>query len=442
MALGTTNITMTAVRDALGESTLKLSELCLSTLINKWSKKKPVRGTFPQSSAGTYGLNLLDSSWDYLRPRGLSYNEGYRMGDFRGYEHDKSLAFPSIQCRQGDCTLRTIYPTGNTNYYNLWRARFFKDASDVIITPADFGLGSYYFGLKITNSIGTYYKTFGAVANVGSDGLQFIVDATLTSPESPAFNDLPYGSGTYSWRIVLCSSAASAWTETPPGIVIDFPTGVFSAYTLITSGTFTVANWISVSEDYYLFEEIPSVPETPLVLFASGGTFTINNPISSWCTVEVWNESMTFEYTAHPENWISGRRLKIYPSQNYGAQRSGTITVSANGASFGIQIVQEEHYVAPDVWSIETIGSWSVINTSWSFNGQNLTVSFTPQNLSPTSVPLYIAAYLNDEEIVETTTAGRDNYQTTKILDLGSTPPSSAHYKVYISEDPIQFIPE
>jgi hypothetical protein len=58
MALGTVNITMTAIRDSLGESTLRLSELCLSTLINKWSKYKPVGGVFPQSIWGTYGLSL------------------------------------------------------------------------------------------------------------------------------------------------------------------------------------------------------------------------------------------------------------------------------------------------------------------------------------------------------------------------------------------------
>lgn len=81
--------------------------------INKWSFRKPVRSSkitlaeqdyldvnygfdIPYFSAGTIdeldniyayfeGSNIPD--WGYLRPRGQNYNEAYRAGDFRLYDH-------------------------------------------------------------------------------------------------------------------------------------------------------------------------------------------------------------------------------------------------------------------------------------------------------------------------------------------------------------------
>jgi len=443
MALGTVNITMTAIRDSLGESTLRLSELCLSTLINKWSKYKPVGGVFPQSIWGTYGLSLIDSSWSYLRPRGNTYSEPYRMGDFRGYEHDKTLAFPSIQCRQSECTLRTIYPVGNTNYYNLWKVRFFKDASDVIITPTDLGLGAYYFGIAITVGGVTYYKTKGTIAEVGSDGMQFTVDASLINPSVAQFVDLPYGSGVYNWRLILCSTAAPSWTTAIPANVIDFPADVLPGYTLIKSGSFTVANWIMVSDNSHSFIDYAAPSKSSTVMYSSGGAFTINNPISSWCEVEVWDEDMLVERTAHPETWVTGSVLVFKVTNNYGAARNGVITISANGASATISIAQDAVWVDPIVYAFDTVGEWNVVNTSYSFNveAQQLTVSFEPSGLSGTSVTLYIAAYREGEEKVEITSSGRDGYQTTEVLNLGEVIPTGAQYTVYISTSPINIIP-
>ena len=43
MALGTTNITTTLVGNTLGVASRDVGVLCSSSLINKWSKNKPVR---------------------------------------------------------------------------------------------------------------------------------------------------------------------------------------------------------------------------------------------------------------------------------------------------------------------------------------------------------------------------------------------------------------
>ena len=52
MALPTTKITVKQVRDTLGETTLKVTELCTSPKINEWSPYKPIRATIvPRSEA-------------------------------------------------------------------------------------------------------------------------------------------------------------------------------------------------------------------------------------------------------------------------------------------------------------------------------------------------------------------------------------------------------
>lgn len=104
-ALPTTNITTTLVANTLGVVTRNVGELCTSSKINMWSKRKPVRDTrlsIPvdevgvgnlQNSAENYGLIIPAYQGDdsllttYKRPTGgPSYP--YRLGDFRGYDHN------------------------------------------------------------------------------------------------------------------------------------------------------------------------------------------------------------------------------------------------------------------------------------------------------------------------------------------------------------------
>lgn len=104
-ALPTTNITTTLVANTLGVATRNVGELCTSSKINMWSKRKPVRDTrlsIPvnevgvgnsQNSAENYGLIIPAYQGDdsllttYKRPTGGS-NSPYRLGDFRGYNHN------------------------------------------------------------------------------------------------------------------------------------------------------------------------------------------------------------------------------------------------------------------------------------------------------------------------------------------------------------------
>ena len=105
MALPTTGITTSMVRNILGESTNSVGALCTSLNINMWSKRKPVidnRVEVPFADVGKssgvaaegagWGLNVPGWIGDdnaittYNRPFG-GVNSPFRLGDFRGYEH-------------------------------------------------------------------------------------------------------------------------------------------------------------------------------------------------------------------------------------------------------------------------------------------------------------------------------------------------------------------
>ena len=123
--LGTTDITTTKVRNALGENTHDVGSLCKSSKINMWSKRKPVRRAVdfiadPNEVGKTldhkWGLSLAnftgitsDGSDDdrrtvYNRPNGGS-SQPYRLGDFRGYNHEATIPL-EIPSRS---TLQPIY---------------------------------------------------------------------------------------------------------------------------------------------------------------------------------------------------------------------------------------------------------------------------------------------------------------------------------------------
>lgn len=86
MALPTTKITVKQVRDTLGETTLKVTELCTSPKINEWSPYKPIKATIVPRSEATRdyisGFTIINSYLEYERP-----DEVFSLGDFRGYNH-------------------------------------------------------------------------------------------------------------------------------------------------------------------------------------------------------------------------------------------------------------------------------------------------------------------------------------------------------------------
>lgn len=112
----TSPITISKLKTTFGTSYNKIGQICAYANINMWSKYKPFRSSslsFASISSrdsalasanqalamgSTYAspaaclaaaksLGAGGSSWTYLRPRGLSYSEWYRLLDFDGYNH-------------------------------------------------------------------------------------------------------------------------------------------------------------------------------------------------------------------------------------------------------------------------------------------------------------------------------------------------------------------
>jgi hypothetical protein len=93
MAIPQSGITTTLVGQTIGLGSNDVGTLCTSTKINPWSRYKP--GYLTVEPDGTIGFQL---------PRGMGYNdprgsylgrpdEGYNLGDFRGYNHQAKAPY-------------------------------------------------------------------------------------------------------------------------------------------------------------------------------------------------------------------------------------------------------------------------------------------------------------------------------------------------------------
>lgn len=99
MALPTTSLTMTAVGTALGNASRNLRVLCIDPNINEWSRYKPgyLKG---DGTADNFVEWQPPRGGGFTDPRGVNPDtgndlEGYRLGDYRGYNHTAFLPYLS-----------------------------------------------------------------------------------------------------------------------------------------------------------------------------------------------------------------------------------------------------------------------------------------------------------------------------------------------------------
>ena len=115
MALPNSNISTTLVGNTIGSGSRDVGTLCTHQNINKWSRWKPIRsnkvvgiteaditsaksGLVVPSVNGyaniiSYYRNNPGFTFPYNKPRGGTYSEYYRLGDFRNYDHLAYMAF-------------------------------------------------------------------------------------------------------------------------------------------------------------------------------------------------------------------------------------------------------------------------------------------------------------------------------------------------------------
>ena len=190
----TSPITISKLKTTLGTSYNKIGQICAYANINMWSKYKPFRSSslcFASSSSrdsalasanqalamgSTYAspaaclaaaksLGAGGSSWSYLRPRGLSYSEWYRLLDFDGYNHS------------AEAPMQFSFPY--TSYAKQDSINVVEETS-AGMSQGDFsGLSSYnYLGLVIQKSGGTAMATSWLYATTTKTILASIDDGT------------------------------------------------------------------------------------------------------------------------------------------------------------------------------------------------------------------------------------------------------------------------
>ena len=275
--IGDTGVKISDVHNTLGETTYDLFDLCTSSLINRWSRKKPVRdaGTgsnWPISSttygSGRYGLAFgqgqsistdgsgteMDlTNWTHEVPQGGSpggaTDEPGRLGDFRGYDHTP-----------GDTDSRPVVGIVDDNapsgtYYNfdiddeLSTISFSTSicTNDTVgITPDDMILdvggdtiGDYYLAVYLTDGADTVWLSSSDDVNTGCS-----VEIDLSAA--------PYNtwSGTITWEAVVCDTAdidEDTWNAAAlqNAEYCSLPTGTYGGKTYVNTGTFTIDNDIT-----------------------------------------------------------------------------------------------------------------------------------------------------------------------------------------------------
>lgn len=432
MALRVVNISITYVRNALAAAYSDIGSLCLYVNINKWSKKKPVRGAWPESGDGKYGFDLLNN-WAYNKPRGTANNEPFRLGDFRGYEHNLTLAFPSIQSRESENEITDLDPTGSS-IQNYWTVRFYKTASEVIVLPADLGMSSYYFGMKVTVSGITWYKTLGTIASVGYEpGMSFALSAELTDPSGPVYAGLPFGVGVCSWQLFVCSTIASVWTMVAPSNVVNFPTGTDGVNVWASAGSFTISEWITGSNADMSFSGSGGAYQASII-YATKITnpefALVSNP--GWVTVGIYSGGTII---SNNTLWASGMEARLTASVNYGAARTGDVVFSSNGKTFTIALFQAAGVASYAVLVEPAVGeTWTMIDPSGSiFEGSDqLNFIFTPTDFVPFATLMDVVITRVGVVKYSGTCYAREGYVTNETVTINEAPVSGT-YEVQVS---------
>ena len=338
MALVTTNISISIVKAILSNSSTNLSVLATDSSINKWSRYKPVRGSFPTSSNGNYGLNI-PTNWNYNAPTGGT-SSPYRLGDFRGYEHDRDIAGPVIYAKNTDIHLASSYaPTITGSLEGHFNFNINTIAYNLRLIPADLGLENYYFGVKING----HYKTLGTVLATGAT-FQFWIELDLTNPDQPSYGDLPYMVGSIDWELFISSASATAWTTSQPANYIKLPgnsSETWGSKTIISQGSFTITDWIfpKTSSFGWLYDEGTYTNYKETYIMCSTGTWHIAQIPTGFAIKNAGGGTLSVGNTGN-----SGDYIRLYPTGTNGGSSSITgeyIFHDGNDNPASIEVIQQ-----------------------------------------------------------------------------------------------------
>lgn len=203
MPLTTTGITTTIVKNAIGEATNNIGNICRNSNINKWSKYKPVRysdvapnrsgSNWWKANDGNCGLNIPNYStlaamftalrnniimWDYLKPSGGA-TQPFRIADFGGYEH--SAQPPLVPLQLNNTYYRTLGTMGTALDLRVQSSNelSINDLGDT------YNLGNMYFGVALCQqgTSGYKYMTESITMSAGGGGINVPISSELGTYE-------------------------------------------------------------------------------------------------------------------------------------------------------------------------------------------------------------------------------------------------------------------
>ena len=385
MALGTTDISVTLVKNTLAANTTAVSGLCTFPTINNWSRYKPVTGTWPQAVDGKFGLVL--SGWGYNHPTSI-----FRLGDFRGYQHTGIM--PVIYSLFDNRVPSVLYPSG-TITTAVFGVKANSTNNTTRIQPVDLGIQDYYFGVRYRVTGDTnyfwWYKTGSIVHDITEGGNPTIdIDVTVTvTGNVGVFNNAPLtATGTATVELFICSTQCTNWTTTAPPIIYLLPSEIVNEVQVVNSYSFVVSGWTVVS-NYTMFWAGSATGYgnfQSTVVVTSGAYFTIGSK-PSWLTVTDWRAGGQI----NTGDWLSGDELRCYPTvANTGLTRYDYIVIGDQ------EIFCEFQGGTPTVsYSSSPIVINSAIPTTLNAGAGSVAIQFhIVSGLSPTvNVPLYIRLY-------------------------------------------------
>lgn len=220
----TTPIGMGDISQAVGYSSLDLGTLISSSSssINKWAKYKPVRcnnwgiisaqeravanyglsipGAGYGSIAGSNGMiaNLASADWTYLRPRGGSNNEPFRMLDFDGYRSGATAPIAALSNGTTQSSSSTM-DVGVGFSRNIASQTGFLTLADLHVDGHSISdpFSNYYFGVCLYYSDSVYFATtmtdtYGAIgASLSEIGLS-VKDVAVPGSGSRTYRVIPF----------------------------------------------------------------------------------------------------------------------------------------------------------------------------------------------------------------------------------------------------------
>lgn len=445
MAIGTTKITTTLVRSTLQEDNNSVVGLANSENINKWSKKKPVRGAWPLSTNNNYGIEF-QNLWAYQRPRGKDYSEYFRLGDFRGYEHNQALTLPPAYVQHSGTTFSGRSEYSPTGYYSISGTLRLNTGQVSEITLADLGLEGYYFGMFVNRPAHSewWFKTLGVVA---ADSQYISASIAMSSPYT-SYNDFPFlvqDSLPINVQFILSSSPITEWSSTGPSVYFRLPQEIVAGIDMRSSYNMTIAHWaipdpgtLSFLYQYYVEDE--SVIHTDINSSTlPAGFVIISKP--SWIDTRVYDNANN-RITTGP--FYDGMSVRAVPNSiNNGYPRNGSITIGDTG-SHTIGQISIHQAGAPAKTYIHITGfSATGASATINYGGGSIRVSFTPTNLSATSV--YVSATVIDgssQRGFNNTHMARNGDVASFDVNISPAAQEGHVYDVYITEGQAPYYPE